>query len=541
MKASLYSLCFVVISLTLHGQSYDWVKHFGSPGSDYTLNVEFDQDGNVYATGFYRAGPFVIEGDTLPFIDNMDSYLAKFDPAGNLLWVVPMYGQGVFDRTEALEVDANGDLYLLSTIQDVQSIGDQQMLQVPLGNDIDILLLKFDTDGNLLWSRTYGGPSSDLAYNFLLRDSDIVLVGHYNDTLRFSDDVFLTDTTGSQDMFVAAVDLNGEPLWARHFGAERFDRLYELAEHSNGDLAVCGYSSGNWTFGATDLEQGVSTFDGFVGRLTANGEPLWARQLLSLGNNNGQVWSVTADDEGNTYVTTAMYGQTMVDDTMFDAGESAQQVIIRYDEVGEIDWLQASETNGSMDDATGYAIKYAEGRIWAAGSIGRGMEMFGVTYNGLDTTNLHITVLNTSGTLLTDFYEGGAASSIGFGMDVMDETVICAIAANGDAQFNGQSFPTSSDDPIIARIDFSDVLLDVGDSPSNAGVRLYPNPASEYLFIESPEQHFSTIEMFDAGGRRVLSSKYQSEIAVNHLLPGSYYLKLGGNENSLMLPVVVVH
>jgi len=538
MKLHLFILC-TLLSLQAHSQTYDWINHFGSPGADYSNNVIMDNDGNTYSTGFYRLGGFEISGQVLPYVDNMDSYLAKFDSEGDLLWVIPFYGKGVFDRTEGIEIDDDGNVYLLTTIQEIQNIGDQITLEVDSLNNIDVLLLKFTPDGQLLWHKIYGGPSSDLGYNFLLRENDILITGHFRDSLNF-DDITLVSNDELQDMFIASVDLDGNANWARGYGGAGHDRLYEIEEHENGDLAVCGYATGDWVFGSTTLEARETRFNGFTGRLSSEGEPKWAAQILTENNSHAGVSNVTTDEENNTYVTGALTGLSKIDTTVYDAEGTGQFFVMKYNNSGSIDWLHVADVNGSTNYSAGGTISYVDDRIWLGGGIGRGMKFLGKEFTDLDTTNLYIAILDKDGNLTADFHDGGAGYAACSDIDVQGETIIYSIWTRGDLELNGTSYITRENDIVVAQMDFGDVISSVEVRQLESLPNIFPNPANDILFIEAESDAFTGMHVIDALGRTIIKSPVVPQIDVSKLMPGSYFVRFIANDREVVLPLIIV-
>jgi hypothetical protein len=536
---------FLLLFLTLmtiqaSGQSYEWINHMGSPGVDFSNNVKMDKDGNTYISGFYREGGFMIGGDELPYVDNMDSFLAKLDAVGELIWVVPFYGKGVFDRTEGIEIDDDGNIYLLSQIQEVQNIGDQITLEIDSLNRNDILLLKFAPDGHLIWHKIYGGPESDIGYNFLFRDNDIVIAGHFMDTLHF-DDIYLVSSF-FQDMFIASLDFDGNVNWAKKYGSDRRDRLYEVKEHANGDLAVCGYSSGEWTFGETELVENGALFNGFTGRLTSDGEPLWAAQIFSTGLvNKAQVWSITTDNENNTYIATTLEEGNIIDSVHYDAKMASQFTVIKYSPEGEIDWLHVAEVDTGYNKRTeARTIKYADERIWVGGGISPGAKLFGKEYDDVGVLNMYIAVLDKSGTLITDFYDGGDGAAIVYGLEVVGEKILCTLYSGGEVILDGELFTTQNSDIIVVHVDFDEVLAAVDDEHVDIAPFVFPNPARDVLNVRVDNETYRRIEITDIMGRSVLISPVSSQIDIAHLLAGNYYVRFDAGTYSVLVPIVIV-
>ncbi|HEY4156791.1 MAG TPA: SBBP repeat-containing protein, partial [Polyangiaceae bacterium] len=134
-----------------------WVTLLGSTEStttsgisDYANAVTTDAQGNAYVAGvlFGTVGGQVSAGD-------VDMGVAKFDVDGNNVWV-RAFGSPVEDEAQGVAVDASGNVYAAGyTLGDVDghtSAGDH-----------DVLVVKYDTDGNKQWSQQIGGSSSDVA------------------------------------------------------------------------------------------------------------------------------------------------------------------------------------------------------------------------------------------------------------------------------------------------------------------------------------------------------------------------------------------
>jgi hypothetical protein len=97
-----------------------------------------------------------------------DFYLAKCDPAGNLLWWHE-FGSTDTERARAMTLDAQGNIFVAGSTTGTFA-GDN------LGKT-DALLLEFDPDGNLISSYQFGGPQHDLITAIALDPFGNVYVG----------------------------------------------------------------------------------------------------------------------------------------------------------------------------------------------------------------------------------------------------------------------------------------------------------------------------------------------------------------------------
>ena len=129
-----------------------WVARYHGPSRDYNVAsaLALDSAGNVYVTGL---ADYTVDGIGR-LIGGVYATI-KYDTNGNQPWVARRSGpQGFFDAPGAIALDAAGNVYVAgisrTTIDSSSS---------------DYLTLKYGTNGNELWARSYNGPgnSEDVA------------------------------------------------------------------------------------------------------------------------------------------------------------------------------------------------------------------------------------------------------------------------------------------------------------------------------------------------------------------------------------------
>jgi hypothetical protein len=117
-----------------------WIRQLGTTELDNAFGVAADGLGNVYFTGSTQGE---LSG---PNAGESDAYLAKYDAAGNLLWVRQL-GSSFRDTGQDVSVDALGNAYI------VGSTGESE--------GADAYAAKYDAAGNLLWTHQFGTIASD--------------------------------------------------------------------------------------------------------------------------------------------------------------------------------------------------------------------------------------------------------------------------------------------------------------------------------------------------------------------------------------------
>jgi len=146
---------------------------------------------------------------------------------------------------------------------------------------LDLWLLKTDSDGDTLWTRPYGGDEHD--YGGSVRetsDGSYIVIGN---TFSFG--------AGDWDIWLLKVNPEGDTLWTRTYGGEAREGGSWVEELPDGGYIVAG---GTKSFGAGD-------FDGWLLKLDANGDTLWTRIYGEAGFDF--CWCVQQTPDGGYIIT----------------------------------------------------------------------------------------------------------------------------------------------------------------------------------------------------------------------------------------------
>ncbi len=148
----------------------------------YTQGEDHFGIGNIIQT---PDSSFIAVG-TLFDGDASDAIITKLDPSGNTVWT-KSYGGNLFDYANDLDVTPNGELIITGSYQHGSS---------GTSTNQDIWLLKTDQNGDSLWTRTYGGASSENGASIKsCPDGGLVITG-YTSTLN-SIFILKTDSLGN--------------------------------------------------------------------------------------------------------------------------------------------------------------------------------------------------------------------------------------------------------------------------------------------------------------------------------------------------------
>jgi Ig-like domain-containing protein/beta-propeller repeat-containing protein len=270
-------------------------------GYVYGWGIATDSAGSVYVTGILK---YTSTFGTNTFLEsgnngNGDIFVAKYDSAGNLLWVHQAGGTNL-DWGLALAVDSASNVYVTGIFQGAASFGTNT-LTAPLTNGYTgIFLAKYDTDGNLLWVTAPDGSGTDYGKSVAVDSGGNPFIsGYFSGTAAFGANILTASlTNGNTAMFVAKYNSAGNCLWAQQAAGNGYDYGRGVALNAAGEAYVTGTFHGTAAFGSTNVTSSAN--DIFVARYGSAGDLKWVVQAGASANDTG--FAVALDTSGNAYV-----------------------------------------------------------------------------------------------------------------------------------------------------------------------------------------------------------------------------------------------
>jgi len=280
---------------------HQWARTWGVD-SIAAHGVAVDDAGDVYCTGFFNG--IDVDFDPGPGVDNHSSpaglynagFLSKFNADGDFAWARTWGGtwdQYVF----GIAVDSSGHIYVTGCFSGTGDFDPGTgVTEYTADGTRDAFLSKFDTDGDFLWARTWGGFShgymsemdpGDRGYAVATDDSDNVYVTGVFDTEADFDPgagVDIHTALGTKDSFLTTFDPEGDFRWARTWGYIEYlpasEGRYGVAVDKSGGVYVTGFGD------SSPLR-----------KFSIDGDFQWAKDWW-----RGTGIGVLTDDSGNAYV-----------------------------------------------------------------------------------------------------------------------------------------------------------------------------------------------------------------------------------------------
>ena len=229
-----------------------WTKSVGGPATDYTHSLQTTSDGG-----------YVVLAHTLSFGHGlMDFYLLKFDQKGDTLWT-KTYGGAQNDWGATVQQTRDGGFILVG---DTQSFGD---------SNGDVYLIKTDTNGDTLWTKTYGGGDYDRGYHVIqTNDNGYIIAG-----------VTKSFGAGEHDLYIIKTDASGDTLWTKTLGGPDWDAANFVQQTADGDYILVG--------GINTIGLGAS--DVYLVKMNSAGDTLWTRFFGGVKNETASCVRQTTD------------------------------------------------------------------------------------------------------------------------------------------------------------------------------------------------------------------------------------------------------
>lgn len=344
-KGSYFCLLLIHFGLSFlmaFGQvQIEWVKRYSPPaGGGGGQYLGIDAAGNIYVVGGYVT--------------------IKYDPFGNLIWERECYSPFMpFD----MYVDSAGNVYITGECYS----GPYTYL--------DMLTVKYDTDGNELWFQRYIGTDSSYA-----RDrGEAVAVDNAGNVYVAG---FANNKRTGTDWATIKYSPAGTLLWVReHHYTDSIDTdaARDITIDLSGNIIVTGYID-------TNPDPGFGQYDFATIKYSSAGDILWISQYD--GSSQDEALVIGTDNQQNVYVA----------GISFAGGYDWDYLTVKYDSLGTEQWIRSYDYQG-FDDVpralvvdrqnniivtgeTNFANPYATSDYVTVKYDTRGNECWAVSYNG---------------------------------------------------------------------------------------------------------------------------------------------------------------
>ena len=233
-----------------------------------------DSVGNTYVLGEFKGSIGFGGGMALDEFGTTDLFLARFTVNGSPDWVKQIGGY-TEDFGGGITLDLDGQPVIAGTFQGSTKLDAAITLNATASREM--FVAKYDTTGELIWSRQVGGGSTSTIEPADLNTGPSGAIGV---TGRFHTDLILGETSyasaGDSDIFYTIYDSHGDLVHVDTFGSAGADSGTSVIKGSGGVTYIAGtfqQSRNCPVMKASLLPQGPGMS---VAKMDATGAVLWA-------------------------------------------------------------------------------------------------------------------------------------------------------------------------------------------------------------------------------------------------------------------------
>lgn len=312
-----------------------------------SFSISMDNSNNLYVTLNF-SGKVYFDNDSLFSHGSTDILILKYNSSGVLLFsklIGGNNGEGL--AKESLAFDSQGGFYLTGSFNGTWTNNSPGYFLV-IGNDtlfsstLDIFIAKFDSNGNSLWAKSYGGSGFDVSHAICYDRESLFLIGELG-TDNF-DGIPVNYHSGYfSRCFLAKLDSNGNGKWVRKFGSNDIQSAGVLPKS-----ITCSQNRVYFTGLAASNSQNVFLFDGgptltgfnqvdyFIAAYDTSGTFQWNTISNSLGSE--YIVDLHCDSVSNLVgIGKLNYTLRFPTDTLYSSGGD-DVMVCSYDSSGNFRW-----------------------------------------------------------------------------------------------------------------------------------------------------------------------------------------------------------
>lgn len=246
-----------------------WVRQYGQTGAQYAQGVALGSDGSVALCGIY-SGAVDLGGTTLT---KGGMFVARYDAAGKLQWVHAMNDGN--PNAGGVAIDAKGEVILTGDIYGTTDLGGGPIPHMSRG----AFVARYAVDGRLLWAKVHGtaAPAYSVGTGLALdAEGEIVIGGRFFGMVDTGKGT--VTSKGETDGFVSRYTADGNLLWTRSFGGTLSDGITAVAVGPQGETWASGHFRQEIDLGEQKL-QSAGDLDGLVLKYGRDGQLMQARRF----------------------------------------------------------------------------------------------------------------------------------------------------------------------------------------------------------------------------------------------------------------------
>lgn len=506
-KTTIILLLLTIINCDIAlSQNSDWLwaNSFGGLNYDQSNAITTDSIGNFYSVGNFNSEIINFDNFSLSRIGQVDVFTTKHSSDGSILWA-RRFGGVYVENGLCIAADRNNFIYFAGNFtSDTIYAGSDTLVKEGL---TDFFITKYDSSGNQIWSKQFGGPKFDLCYDLSLDQfSNLYITGFFtSDTLVLGNDTLINQNEA--DIFIAKLDSLGNFIWAKSAGGNNRDIGRNISVNSNSEVVISGQFNSDYIEFENNMIYNTTneTGDSFIAKYDSNGNLIWVNKLG--GNLDETSSDIAFDRDNNLFVTGTFSSNNLLLDTLtfLNTGNNKDIFLAKYNNNGNIIWAKTFESityyyfpKITIDNSNNVYLGCTfESDFWITNND---------TIRNEGLINIILNKISSSGNLIWSRGIGGTGAL--FFSDIVTNhsnnlfisgNLTSSTATIGSIYFQNQDTTGVSSDIFFASLSPLTNLFNL-ESKSKNDLMVFPNPTSGDLLVTIPK-NTSEIRIYNSLGQ----------------------------------------
>lgn len=506
MLKKLLTLYLFFLSFAGFSQTFQWLK---TPTVDLNVNpnslgyiATADPSGNVYFAGYLDSPVVYTE-----IFGNL--FYTKYSSSGTQIFTKTFTGSGVLHQ---MTTDSAGNVllsieYLNTLVVDGVSIPNTNQIT-------QHVFLKMSPEGNLLWHKILDLPDGNVStfQSIAVDGMDNIYLGYDS---YFNGIIEKLSPTGTTLSTISQLNVN---------------RITSISVDSAGNIYAAGSCSNINSSFAGVLQPTSFDYSLYLVKYSTTGVFQWVKFAEDITCPEPMVKAFSSDE---IYFSSSLFTDIDLGPLAVEGptGGGTDFFITKLDGLGNYQWAREVPGNGSADVGTKNHLSLdTQGNVYFAGVVSGGLISWG---NGYSTNTT--TFGNREALLLKYDSSGVVQMAVTAGGSFNDEAHNIALAADGslyltglvrgNATFGNLTFTTTDPllyTPFLAKIQNTSLSV-VQNNLST--IRIYPNPVTDFLTIQTAEPILSTA-VYGINGQRMLLPFSNNQIDFKGVANGVYVVEV---------------
>jgi hypothetical protein len=506
MKKIILSLS-LLFGIATQGQTFEWLKVPEIPAGINLQNTAYisasDPEGNIYLTGF-KDSPVLLND----IMGNL--YYTKYSSGGDVIFSKTFTGKCAAYNMVS---DAQGNIILALAYTENMTIDDTDFSV--LGDEIKHVLVKMDSNGNLIWFKELHIDAFDLGY---VQDFRAIAIDAEDNIYAGYDNYMYSYITKYSPLGIELLTIE----------QQNANRLTSTAVDTEGNIYAAGAcASINAMYGGTEAPTDLQ-YNTYLVKYSPQGNFQWIKYVEDITCPEPHVVVSTPDE---IYFSSYLFTSNNFDNIEIEgpSGGFEDIFIAKLNSEGIYQWVKEALGSGKVNPGSRNFLNLdSEGNLYfagnTAGTVNWGNDI--TTSTNSFSSDALIVKYNSDGDVLFAKIGGGDSEDRMDGITIGSEGNIFVTGVGyGNGTFDnieheGEEFTSY---PFFSKITME--ILGFNDHEAKE-ITVYPNPASSGIILNGLENDKS-IEIVNSMGQTVknLAGITSEIIDISDLSSGIYYIK----------------